>query len=173
MISFFTKAAINHIKIMESVAFKVEGKVKSRIKCRAYAELNFKELKQLDDEFRVQVADLMLEDKDKPFPELIEAQNVCIELYSKEPDIEMIRKYFIKERDDATKYVKHFEFKVAELKKDPNVPKITKNDTGGNDTDYTTLEGAKKLLFDYNNRFNFINECIFEIGIYQAFDSGK
>ena len=151
------------------VKLVVVGKVKSRIKCRAYAELNYKELKELDKEFNDQLV-AIFEGEDKPSPELVEAQNVCIELYSREPDISLIKKFFNDEKLRAEELVNHFRLKVAELQVDPCIPKIIKNDTGGNEEDFTTLEQAVRLLFDWKNRLEFVNECIFELGMYGKFD---
>jgi len=78
----------------------------------------------------------------------------------------MILSFFLKEKYDLIKIVKYFEYKISELRLDSTIPKITERYIGKTkvtDNDYTTLEIAENMFFDYSNQLKFLNECIIEL----------
>jgi hypothetical protein len=78
----------------------------------------------------------------------------------------MILSSFKKEKKHLEELVKRFEEKTQALKLDSTIPKISKSyigETKVTETDYTTLEMAENMLFDYSNQLSFINECIIEL----------
>jgi hypothetical protein len=149
-------------KLMKPITFGLKGKCKSRIRCRSFASLKIKQLEESIIEGNEAYEGL----GDLEIPKKNEWVDVYIELNTLNPNIEMILSSFKKEKNRLEELVKRFEEKTQALKLDSTIPKISMSyigETKVTETDYTTLEMAENMLFDYSNQLSFINECIIEL----------
>lgn len=147
---------------MQPLTFGLKGKRKSRIRCRSFASLKIKQLEESIIEGNEAYEGL----GDLEIPKKNEWVDVYIELNTLNPNIEMILSSFKKEKNHLEELVKRFKEKIQALKLDSTIPKITENyigETKVTESDYTTLEMAESMLFDYSNQLIFINECIIEL----------
>jgi hypothetical protein len=151
------------------IEFKIKGKVKNRIRCRAFAILKRQLLEEQNNEFHEMIKNTPIYDKnffdeEKFNEDKNKWTDVYIELNTINPNIEFIKKMFNNEKVELIELVKHFEYKIRELKADPNTPKIKKDDKGKIiEKDYTSLQGAFYLHDVYNDQLIFINQCLEEL----------
>ena len=152
---------------MKPLTFEITGRCKSRIRCRSFASLKMKQIEEsIIDANEMTVGSIYEGLGELEIPKKNEWTDVFIELNTLKPNIEMILSFFEKEKDDLVELVKCFEDKIAELKLDSTIPKIRERyigETKVTENDYTTLESAESMFFDYSNQLKFINECIIEL----------
>lgn len=144
---------------MECKKLIIVGRIKRMIRCRAFALLRLRETEQLDNV----VTSLFKEFGENHTAPINRWVDILIELNTRNPKYDLVLPKFQEEKKEIERIVRYFKGKVLELETDPTIP-TRKIDENGNETiDYTTLEGAKRTLADYENQVNFINECILEI----------
>ena len=148
--------------LMKPITFGLKGKCKSRIRCRSFASLKIKQLEESIIEGNEAYEGL----GDLEIPIKNEWVDVFIELNTLNPNIEMILSLFENEKKHLEELVKGFEQKIQLLKIDRTIPKIRESyigETKVTENDYTRLDMAEEMLFDYSNQLKFINECITEL----------
>jgi hypothetical protein len=143
--------------------FEIRGKCKSNIRCRSFIYLKIKELEQFKNEIvEMTKSTLYQDDGNSYIKEISEWTELLIDLYGKNPNKKNIIIKLEHEKSELAKLVKHFAQKIIELKIDSSIPKISVIN-GNKNIDYTTLESAESMFFDYTGQFDFIKECINEL----------